>query len=372
MAEVVELREVTDRRDVIHRAVQCLSAGELVVLPSEAGCVVAGFSLAESAGAHLARSDSSTLLLLRSSEETTDYLPQLSPVGLRFARRCWPGPLVLRAAASLESGFLSALPLGVQSVLVSNGLLSVRVSSHPVLSAVGKLLRGPLLIRELAKIPSNEELNQPEWQHVTLVVKESSTATPIPPHPSAATAPVATSIIQVDANGWTAERIGLLNENKLQVSACELIVFVCTGNTCRSPMAEVLCQDMLAKRLKCSTQDLIKRGFVVASAGLAADYGSPASPESVEMMRRRGVDLRAHASQPFTDRVLEQADRCYTMTNQHRHAILASHPESAERVQVLARDGTDISDPIGGGWDHYAASAASIETHLAKILDELL
>lgn len=371
MAEVVELREVTDRRDVIHRAVQCLSAGELVVLPSEAGYVVAGFSLTESAGTHLARSDSSTLLLLRSAEETTDYLPQLSPVGLRFARRCWPGPLVLRAAASLESGFLSALPQGVQSVLVSNGELSVRVSSHPVLSAVGKLLRGPMLIRELAKIPSNDELNQPEWQHATLVVKESSTATPTAPPPNAA-APSVTSIIHIDANGWTAKRIGLLNENKLQVSACVLIVFVCTGNTCRSPMAEVLCRDMLAKRLKCSTQDLTKRGFVVASAGLAADYGSPASPESVEMMRRRGVDLRAHASQPFTDRILEQADHCYTMTNQHRHAILASHPETAGRVQVLARDGTDISDPIGGGWDHYAASATSIETHLAKILDELL
>ena len=90
------------------------------------------------------------------------------------------------------------------------------------------------------------------------------------------------------------------------------------------------------------------------------------------MMRRRGVDLRGHASQPFTDRLLEQADRCYTMTNQHRHLILANHPETAGRVQVLARDGTDISDPIGGGWDHYAASAGSIEQHLAKILDEVL
>lgn len=369
MPEVVELREVTDRRDVIHRAVQCLSAGELVVLPSEAGSVVAGFSLAESVSSHFARSGSPTMLLLRSSDEITDYLPQLSPVGLRFARRCWPGPLVLRAAASLESGFLSALPQGIQSVLVSNGELSVRVSSHPVLSEVGKLLRGPLVIRELERVPSNEELNQPEWQHVTFVVKESSTAAP---PPSAATGTSVTSIVRVDATGWTVERIGLLNENKLQVSACELIVFVCTGNTCRSPMAEVLCRDMLAKRLKCSIQDLTKRGFAVASAGLAADYGSPASPESVEMMRRRGVDLRSHASQPFTDRVLEQADRCYTMTNQHRNAILASHPESAGRVQVLARDGTDISDPIGGGWDHYAASAASIETHLAKILDEML
>ncbi len=377
MPEVVELREVTDRRDVIHRAMQRLSAGELVVLPSEAGSVVAGFTLVESASPLLARvnfAESPVILLLRSSEELADYLPQLSPVGLRFARRCWPGPLVIRASANSASGFLSSLPQETRSTLINDGELSVRVSSHPVLSEVGKLLRGPLMIRELTQIPSNEELDRPDWQQVKLVVKEGSAATPIvpPPSPSTIATSTSTSIVRIGANDWNAERIGLLNENKLQVSACELIVFVCTGNTCRSPMAEALFRDMLAKRLNCSHQDLTKRGYIIASAGLAADYGCPASPESVEMMRRCGLDLRAHASQPLTDRLLEQADHCYTLTNQHRNLILGSHPESAARVQVLARDGKDISDPIGGGWNHYAACAESIEQQLAKILDELL
>ena len=376
MPEVIELREVTDRRDVIHRAVQCLSAGELVVLPSEAGSVVAGFTLVEAASSVLARNDtdaSSVILLLRSAEEVADYLPQLAPVGLRFARRCWPGPLVIRAAANPESGFLSALPLIARTTLVSNGELSVRVSSHPVLSEVGKLLRGPLMIRELTNLPANAEFAQPKWEHVKLVVKEGTATPPITlPNPSMPTVSTATSVVRINADGWTIERIGQLNENKLQVSACGLIVFVCTGNTCRSPMAEALFRDMLAKRLNCSSLDLTKRGYIVASAGLAADYGSQASPESVEMMRRRGLDLRSHASQPLTDRLLEQADHCYTLTNQHRNLILGGHPESADRVQLLARDGKDISDPIGGGWNHYAACAESIEQHLAKILDELL
>jgi len=360
MPEVVELREVTDRRDVIHRAVQRLSAGELVALPSEAGYVVAGFALAERVGSRIAAANSTVALLLRAADETADFLPHLSPVGFRLARRCWPGPLVLRASANLANGFWQALPDGTRTAVAVNGELSLRVSSHPVLSEVGKLLRGPLLVREIDGWPADGKFEHAAWRDIVLVVNEGSTAVP------------ATSVVRVDEHGWTAERLGALNEQRLQLAACELLLFVCTGNTCRSPMAEALCRHLLAERLKCSPQELTKHGFAVASAGLAADFGCSASPESVEMMRRRGIDLKAHASHPLTDRLIEHADRCYTMTNHHRNAILETHPETAGRMQVLARDGTDIFDPIGLGWDHYAACAASIEQHLAKILDELL
>jgi protein-tyrosine phosphatase len=128
----------------------------------------------------------------------------------------------------------------------------------------------------------------------------------------------------------------------------------------------------LAERLKCSPQEFTKCGYLIASAGLAADDGSPASHESIEVMRKRGLDLKSHTSQPLTDRLIQQADRCYAMTNNHRAAILDHHPELADRVQVLARDGQDISDPIGCGMNEYAECARSIEQHLTQILDEIV
>ena len=367
MPEVVKLREVTDRRDVVHRAVQRLVAGELVALPSEAGSVFAAAALSQSAVARLVRSGPANnvanvvTLLLRGDEETADYLPHLPKVGRRFARRCWPGPLALRAAATSASGFLQALPDGTRNALLADGDLSVRVSSHPVLSEVAKLTRGPLVLRELEGLPRSEVFDQPEWRDVSLIV-----------HEGPASGGGRASVVRVDSQGWSVVHEGILDQNRLQLAACELLVFVCTGNTCRSPMAEALCRQMLSERLKCSVPELIQRGFLVASAGLAADYGLPASPESVEMMRRRGIDLRSHASQPMSERLIEQSDRCYTMTQHHRNWILEHHPETAGRVQLLSRDGTDISDPIGGGRDDYAACAASIEKHLAKILDEVL
>ena len=361
MPEVVELREVTDRRDVIHRAVQLLSLGKLVALPSEAGYVLAGAALAESAG----RRFQAATLLLRSADEIADFLPHLPEVGLRIARRCWPGPLVLRAPASATNGFVAALPECSRATVIVDGQIAVRISSHPVLSEVAKLSRGPLLIREIEASAKNLDFTGAPWTDAALVVKDNAAAE--------SNADARTSIVQINSDGaWTAERIGATPENRLQVAACEVILFCCTGNTCRSPMAESLFRHPLAERLKCSPEDLTKRGFLVASAGLAADYGSPASHESVEMMKRCKLDLRSHTSQPLTDRLIEQIDRCYTMTNGHRSAILDSHPELADRVQVLDRDGKDVSDPIGGGMNEYAACAASIEKHLVKILDDIV
>src|SRR5271156_1870643 len=72
------------------------------------------------------------------------------------------------------------------------------------------------------------------------------------------------------------------------------IVFVCTGNTCRSPMAEALFKKLLAERLGCTVEELPARGFSVLSAGLAAMMGGEAAEEAIEVVREYGADLTHH------------------------------------------------------------------------------
>ena len=80
-----------------------------------------------------------------------------------------------------------------------------------------------------------------------------------------------------------------------------MVLLVCTGNTCRSPMAEAICRDMVAKRLGCPTDEMEDRGVIVTSAGIAAMMGGRASPEAVEMMSAMGLDLAGHETQPLSE-----------------------------------------------------------------------
>ena len=91
------------------------------------------------------------------------------------------------------------------------------------------------------------------------------------------------------------------------------IVMVCTGNICRSPMAEVMLRDALQRR---GADDI-----EVVSAGTWAGMGSPATTEAVEVMRRRDIDLSAHRSQPVTEDLLADADLIIAMTSVHAREI---------------------------------------------------
>ena len=124
---------------------------------------------------------------------------------------------------------------------------------------------------------------------------------------------------------------GVVSEQTLRRLASLSIVFVCTGNTCRSPMAEAMCRSMLAARLKCSPNDLEDRGVVVSSAGISASMGGRAAPEAVAVMSELGIDLSHHASQQLNEQLIRHADVIWAMTRSHRQAILNLWPDASGR-----------------------------------------
>jgi protein-tyrosine phosphatase len=180
-----------------------------------------------------------------------------------------------------------------------------------------------------------------------------------------------TTLVRVGCEKWEVVQEGVATTRTLNRLAGNMYLFVCTGNTCRSPMAEGIFRKLLAERLRCSEDDLVDRGYMVDSAGVAASPGSPASPEAVEILRDRGVDLRGHESQAVTPQLLSQADQIFTMTRSHRELLIREFPETVPRVRLLARDGTDVIDPIGAGMDEYRSCADQIERYLQDIVAEI-
>jgi L-threonylcarbamoyladenylate synthase len=149
----------------------------------------------------------------------------------------------------------------------------------------------------------------------------------------------------------------------LWVSRPHTILFVCSGNTCRSPMAEAIARSLLAAERDSS-------GTVVRSAGTGAEVGCPATPEALAALAKLGIDGQAHRSEALTPELIEQADIVFTMTSRHADAVRAMAPDAAGKVLPVDPEG-DIADPIGGPQPVYDATAARLKAAIARRLKEI-
>ena len=151
-----------------------------------------------------------------------------------------------------------------------------------------------------------------------------------------------------------------------------VIIFVCSGNACRSPIAE----GILKKKLYPIFSDRIK----IHSAGTLGIENHPATPNSVSVAKEKGVDISAHISKGITKNIVEEADLIFVMATLHRNFIVVHFPEAKDKVHLLTnfdleqseQKNESVKDPIGENLKFYRRVVSHIENEIDRILPELI
>lgn len=322
----------------VHAVAARLRAGEVAAVPAEGLLLAHGLSGIERLPKQLLS------VGLASPHELFDWSPSVRGVALRLVRDFWPGPLVL--VVNPTGGLASRLPEESRKRLIVDDSVALRLLPEP-LSTLPPAMDGPLIVGETC-----EDLT-PDFE---LAFKSADVSPPA-------------TMVSANERSYLLLRAGAITPGELEESRRAKIVLVCTGNTCRSPMAEVLCRRLLADTLGDVESE---RGFEIQSAGLAADPRQPASPEAIEVARERGADLTGHSSQPLTLEMVDRADLLFTMTAGHLRMLKSLRLPVGPEPELLSAWGQDVPDPIGGPRELYEECAEQIWQCLRERLPRIL
>ncbi len=378
--------------EIAQRASAVLRGGGLVVFPTETVYGVAASALSDEGVDRLRKlkqaDDSRAFTVHIPAPQDIERFAELSGgAARRLAMKAMPGPITLLVEVSPKviQRCLAGLGLGKEheNRIYHDGIVGLRCPDHPLAAAVLSS-GGAAVIASSANLPGErppvvaQQAAEAVKGHVELVVDgghcryaKPSTIVKITGEGTGETGgPGEAEGFSGGGQSWSVQREGVFDERYIRKLTRYTLLMVCTGNTCRSPMAEGIARQMVAEHLGVAPDGLDEAGVVVRSAGAYASAGVPATAEAVRAVAATGIDISGHRSTALTRELVDSADVIYCMTAGHRLAVLELAPSALDKTHLVDTD-ADINDPIGAGDDVYQATAEAIRQGLARRLKEL-
>jgi L-threonylcarbamoyladenylate synthase len=373
---IVPIFSSGDYEAQVARAAELLRSGRVVVLPTETVYGAAGLLTSADARRRLqalrgapdgGEAQVPFTVHVARAEDALRYVGEPGELGERMMRKLWPGPvaLVFDVPADRRHAVTSELGLAEADLYDSGGRITLRCPDHivaaDVIAAVGA--EGPIVLTRAAaddggQAPPSEQAARELEGKVDLILDAGPTRYS-----------KASTVLKVGRDKYEVVRQGVYDERIIEKLLRTTILFICSGNTCRSPMSEALTKQLLAERLGVPELELERKGISVISAGAFALPGAKATPQAVDALRAIGADLSHHRSRPLTVELIHQADLIFTMGRSHAAAVMAMVPSAAEKVATLDPAG-DIDDPIGGDLSLYQDLAGQLRSLIERRLKE--
>jgi L-threonylcarbamoyladenylate synthase len=369
--ELVKLDGGKGDAEKIEAAAKLLDGGGLIAFPTETvygiGCAAQVGPINRLNELKERTAEKYYTLHIADKADVWKYVPKIPLRGRKLIEKGWPGPLTV--IFELEQDLLveqqTKLGRDTFQILYSDGTIGIRCPDNEIAGGLLRRVSLPIVVPS-----ANPALETPATTAKEVLSYFDGKINVVLENDTSCRYKKPSTVVKVRSGTVTILREGVYGPDDIKDMSEVRILFVCTGNTCRSPIAEAFCLKYISEKLDCGVDEVRNMGYKVDSAGILGSVGMPASAEVIDICLRRGIDMTRHQSRSISRDKLFESDYIFVMSDHHLGSIGRMCPSIMPRCLLLDNP-ANIDDPIGGDEKIYRRCAEQIERALEKRMREI-